>query len=107
VRKSLAVVAAAACLLAPLAAQAGDGGVNECRWLRRQITHYSRMHEQAKELEHELWIQRFGNHLQMLRTRQEDRCPQDVPPDNTARALMHLMRIAGQAALSYFTMGAL
>jgi hypothetical protein len=107
VKKWLASAAAAAVLIAPLSASAGTGTVNECRWLRKQITHYSRMHEQAKELDHEIWIQRFGDHLNGLKKRQIDRCPQDVPPDTTARALMNLLKIAGQAALTYFTMGAL
>ena len=44
----------------------------------------------------------------LLKTRQADRCPQDVPrDDSTAKAFMQLLRIAGSAALTYFTFGAM
>lgn len=102
------MAALAAALLAPLGALAAQAGPAECARLRRQIDHFSRMLDRAEQLETTLWTGRIGNHLGMLRERQVDRCPQDVPnDDSTAKALMQLLRVAGSAALTYFTFGAM
>jgi hypothetical protein len=108
VKQALAVAALAAVLLAPLGAFAAQAGPAECARLRRQIDHFSRMLDRAEQLETTLWTGRIGSHLGMLRERQVDRCPQDVPnDDSTAKALMQLLRVAGSAALTYFTFGAM
>ena len=105
--KWLAVAALAAGLFAPLGAQA-VGGPAECNRLQRQIGHFQRMTDRAEELGDPLWIERMGAHLARLKGRQADRCPQDVPTDDsTARAFMQLLRLAGSAALTYFTFGAM
>ena len=105
-RKWLASAALAAGLLAPLAATAA--GPAECARLRRQIDHFERMNARAVALDSDVWTQRMGNHLGLLKTRQVNRCPQDVPRDDTtAKAFMQLLRIAGSAALTYFTFGAM
>ncbi len=102
----VAIAALAAGLLAPIGAQAA--GPAECARLRRQIDHFQGMADRAKQLKSELWTDRLGSHLGMLRARQLDRCPQDVPHDDTtAKAFMQLLRIAGSAALTYFTFGAM
>ena len=104
--KWLAGAAIAAVLLAPLGAQAG--GPAECARLRRQIDHFQGMSDRAEALGNEMWIERMGQQVALLRGRQADRCPQDVPTDDsTARAFMQLLRIAGSAALTYFTFGAM
>jgi hypothetical protein len=107
VTKWLAVAVAAAGLLAPAVASA-DAGPAECARLRRKIDHFTGMHERAVALDNELWSERMGEQVALLRARQADRCPQDVPTDDTtARAFMQLLRLAGQVALTYFTFGAL
>ena len=107
----LASAALAAGLFAPIGASAADvgpGGPAECARLRRQIDHFQRMVDRAEQLDSELWIGRIGSHVGMLRERQMNRCPQDVPnDDSTAKALMQLLKIAGSAALTYFTFGAM
>lgn len=107
----LAIGALAAGLLAPIGASAvsaGPAGPAECARLRRQIDHFQRMVDRAKALDSDLWTGRIGSHLGMLRGRQLDRCPQDVPrDDSTAKAFMQLLRVAGSAALTYFTFGAM
>ncbi len=104
--KWLAVAVLAAGLLAPLGAQAA--GPAECNRLRRQIAHFQGMTDRAEALENEMWTERMGQHLAQLKGRQADRCPHDVPTDDsTARAFMQLLRIAGSAALTYFTFGAM
>ena len=66
------------------------------------------MTDRAEALENEMWSERMGEHLALLKGRQIDRCPQDVPTDDsTARAFMQLLRVAGEAALTYFTFGAM
>ena len=105
--KWLAVAALAAGLFAPLAAQA-VGGPAECSRLRRQIDHFQGMTDRAEQLGNAMWTERMGEHLALLKGRQADRCPQDVPTDDsTARAFMQLLRVAGSAALTYFTFGAM
>ena len=106
-KKWLAIAALAAGLLAPLGANAAAGPA-ECARLRRQIDHFQRMADRAEALKSDLWTDRLGNHLGMLRGRQLNRCPQDVPrDDSTAKAFMQLLRVAGEAALTYFTFGAM
>jgi hypothetical protein len=107
VRKWLVAGAFAVALLAPLAASAGANPA-ECARLRRKIDHFQGMYDRAVELENQLWTERMGTQLTLLRKRQLDRCPQDVPKDDsTAKAFMQLLRVAGAAALTYFTFGAL
>ena len=61
-----------------------------------------------EQLGNEMWTERMGEHLARLKGRQADRCPQDVPTDDsTARAFMQLLRVAGEAAITYFTFGAM
>ena len=104
--KWLAVAALAAGLLAPPAAQAA--GPSECSRLRRQIDHFQGMTDRAEQLGDPMWTERMGEHLARLKGRQANRCPQDVPTDDTtARAFMQLLRLAGSAALTYFTFGAM
>lgn len=105
--KGLAVAALAAGLLAPLGARA-DGGAVECARLRRQIDHFQGMTDRAEALDNAMWTERMGEHLALLKGRQAERCPNDVPTDDsTARAFMQLLRVAGEAALTYFTFGAM
>jgi hypothetical protein len=104
--KWLAVVAIAIGLLAPVGA--GAAGPAECARLRRKIDHFQGMAERAEALDNELWSERMGQQVSLLRARQLERCPNDVPKDDsTAKAFMQLLRVAGQAALTYFTFGAL
>ena len=106
-KKGLAIAALAASLLAPLGANAAAGPA-ECARLRRQIDHFQWMENRAKTLNSELWTDRLEDHLALLRGHQLDRCPQDVPhDDSTAQAFMQLLRVAGAAALTYFTFGAM
>jgi hypothetical protein len=111
VKHWLASAALAAGLLAPIGASAGPvgpAGPAECARLRRQIDHFQRMIDRAEQMDSQLWTGRIGSHLSLLRGRQQDRCPQDVPrDDSTAKAFMQLLRVAGSAALTYFTFGAM
>ena len=67
------------------------------------------MAARAEALDNELWQERTERQVSLLRERQKQRCPGDVP-DNGAKeamlAFMNLLKLAGKAALTYFTFGA-
>ena len=90
-------------LLLPAAAQAGPA---ECARLRRQVDHYSGMVDRAEVLGNQMWAERTQQHVDLLRARQSQSCPEDVPVDKTGEAIAALMKLAGKAALTYFTFGA-
>ena len=100
--RALLATAAIACLLLPGAASAGRV---ECDRLERQIGHYQGMLDRAKELDNELWVERTEAHLDRLRERHDDKCPKFDENIDTAAALAHLFKVAGKAALTFFTMG--
>jgi hypothetical protein len=108
--------AAAALLLLPGVSLAATelpqpvGSPAECARLHRQIAHFEGMAERAENLDNELWAERTQEHVALLRDRQRERCPDDAE-DSAAKeaflAFMNLLKVAGQAALTYFTFGAL
>ena len=79
----------------------------ECSRLRRQIDQYKVMLGRANALDNEMWAQRMGEQLGMLRGIQAGRCPNDVPVDHVAEAFHALVKLAAQGAAAYFTAGQL
>ena len=109
---------AALVLLLPLWARAdepvevarGPGSPAECARLDKQIHYYEDMVDRAKALDNELWVGRMQQHVDLLKQHQEVRCPRDADDAAAKAALMafmKLVKVAGQAALSYFTFGGL
>jgi hypothetical protein len=90
--------------------EAGGGSPAHCARLSRQIHHFEGMVERAEELGSAMWAERTQQHVDFLREQQKERCPDDAE-DPSAKAaflaFLNLLKIAGQAALSYFTFGAL
>jgi hypothetical protein len=86
-----------------------SGSPAECARLNRQIDHFEAMADRAEALENELWTERMEQHVELLRDKQKERCPDDVET-NAAReawlAFASLLKMAGKAALTYFTFGA-
>jgi hypothetical protein len=78
----------------------------ECARLARQIDHFEMMAERAEALENELWLERMEQQLDLLKGMQAGRCPDDVPIDEAAEAFKFLVKLAAQAAITYFTFGA-
>lgn len=104
-RLAVAVAAVAAALLLPIAAAANPA---RCQQLDRQIQHYQGMVERAQDLDNEMWEQRTQRQVALLMgQRAQLGCP--VPVEDAAfhQAFVQLLTIAGQAALTYFTFGAL
>ena len=113
-------VAALVLVLAPLAAGAedapeapqiarGPGSPAECARLEKQIQHFEGMVERAEALDNDMWAERTQQHVDLLKERQKVRCPRDAE-DASAKAAMlaflNMLKLAGKAALSYFTFGA-
>jgi hypothetical protein len=112
----VARVAAAALLLVPGLALAAPeppervGSPAECARLDKQIAHFEGMVERAEALDNELWAERTQQHVELLHDRQRERCPDDAEGSAAKEAFlafMNLLKVAGQAALTYFTFGAL
>jgi hypothetical protein len=107
---------AALCLALPGVAPAASelsrppGSPAECARLHKQIAHFEGMVERAEARGNELWTNGMQDHVDRLREEQRTLCPDDAA-DNAAKeaflAFMNLLKVAGQAALSYFTFGAL
>lgn len=102
-RIALVIVA----LALPALPGAASADSSECRHLTQQIEHYRTLAERAEALDSELWEQRTEDHIERLVERRIELCPEYAKEDRTLAAFAHLMRIAGKAALSYFTFGAL
>ena len=77
----------------------------ECARLRRQIDQYTMMLERAGTLESEMWASRMQQQIALLRGIQAGRCPNDVPVDRVAEAMLELMKLAAKGAVAYFTFG--
>lgn len=77
----------------------------ECSRLRRRIDHISGMQARAHQLENDLWEQRIGEQVSLLRGIQAARCPNDVPVDAAGEAFMEFLKFAAKGAAAYFTFG--
>lgn len=82
----------------------------DCARLLRQINHYESMVERAEDLGNELWADRTQGHVDLLEDRLASRCPNYTDRDERqeiARQTMRLMKVAADAAVTFFTMGAM
>ncbi len=87
---------------------AGPAAANPaiCARDARQIGHYEDRLARARAIgsaEQEALMQQ---HLNLLRARAAGRCPDLAADDSAARAFAEFLRLAGKAALTYFTFGA-
>jgi hypothetical protein len=111
VRRSPVAVALLA-LAFPLASGAAEGlpagGQNPARCARfaREIVHYEQMAGRAQALGNREWRDNLETHVDLLRDRAEPQCPELKVTDSTWESFRQMLRLAGSAALTYFTMGA-
>ncbi len=98
------------CVLLLLPAAASASSPAECTRLIRQIHHYQEMQERAEARGNEMWDQRMGTQVQLLKNQLLAKCPEwakdDAAAREAARQFMELLKFAGRAALAFFTMGA-
>jgi hypothetical protein len=106
------LVAAALVALAPSAARGDEFHGNECRRTEKQIAHYENVLVLAQDRGNDLWEDATRAHLDRLQTRFEQRCPEQAKADSIARAAARaaeetrqLIKLAAQAAITYFTGG--
>lgn len=112
----IACLIAALALLLPLAARAQPAEAPEsaevpsnparCARYAREIIQYQQMAGRAAKLGNEEWERNLEAHVELLRDRAEPQCPEIKVSDSTWESLKLLLRLAGQAALAYFTFGA-
>lgn len=103
--RHVAALLFAIALLSPLAASAGNEA--ECRHLSQQIAFFEGRAERAADLGDDTWQERFHAHLGQLSERRSQVCPGFSADAQAQQAFMDLVKLGAQAALSYFTMGAM
>lgn len=100
----VAAVALAAVLL-PQSALATNPA--QCQRLNRQIAHYQGMAARADDLGRDDWADKTQYHVNLLMaTRREAGCAVPVQDSAMSKAFVQILKLAGSAAVSYFTFGA-
>lgn len=92
-------------LLAPAAAVAGP--TQECRYLNQRIDFFSARLGRAQSVGDAAWESRFRGHLTELVNKRAATCPGYGAGAQAQAAMMELLKLGGQAALTFFTMGAM
>lgn len=104
----LALIAASClALLVPAGAsavKARDPGT--CTRIAHQLVHYDSMKQRAAELDNELWVDRFDAHITDLEAHFAEKCPEQAAEQRSIQQLADLLKTAGRAALTFFTLGA-
>ncbi len=96
-------------LLALLLAGVASADPPDCARSLRQINHYEAMVARAEQLGNEEWADKTQNHVDLLEDRLASRCPNYTDRDERqeiARQTARLLKIAADAAIKFFTMGA-
>ena len=92
---------------APTPPAAGKGGYRgECRRITKQIAHYARVVDRARERKSELWEEHTLQHIGRLSERRVRLCP-EYAKKSYGKELVALLRLAAKVAVTVFTMGLL
>ena len=105
--KSAFAFAAVVGLLWPATALADP---SDCSRRLRQIHHFEGMVERAEDRGKDDWADKMQHHVDQLEDRLASRCPSFTDRDEkqeAARQLAILMKAAADAAVTFFTLGAL
>ncbi len=102
------VIALGIALMWPALMSPGVAGATEieCRRLTSQIEHFSNMVERAHQLDNAIWAARTQDHVDQLVARRANECPGYSAGAQAMQAFAQFVRVAGRAALTYFTLGA-
>ncbi len=82
----------------------------DCARLLRQINHYEGMVDRAEDLGNNYWASQTQNHVDLLEDRLAARCPNYTDRDErqeAAKQMARLLKVAADAAVTFFTMGAM
>ena len=90
-------------LLVPATGLAGP--MQECRYLTQRIDFFSARLQRARAVGDPAWEARFTGHLRELVNRRAATCPGYGAGDQAQAAFMELLKLGGQAALTFFTLG--
>jgi hypothetical protein len=92
-------------LAAPLAASARAQNPAVCRRIAQQLVHYDAMKARAAESGSDLWERRFEAHLSKIEADFANNCPEQAAQQQSIQQLAALLKNAGRAALTFFTLG--
>ena len=101
--RHLAALLLAVILLAPAASLAGP--VQECRHLSQRIDFFSARLQRAQAVGDTLWESRYIGHITELVNKRAQTCPGFSAGDQAQAAFLELLKLGGQAALTFFTFG--
>ncbi len=79
---------------------------NECRDLTTRIEHYEEMAARAEALGNPRWAAEARRIGELLADERAEHCPEWSPQAQANRAMMRMLKTAGELALTYFSMGA-
>lgn len=82
----------------------------DCARLLRQINHYEAMVDRAEQLGNDDWADKTQAHVDLLEDRLAGRCPNYTDRDERqeiARQTLRFMKAAADAAVTFFTLGAM
>jgi hypothetical protein len=99
----VAVLWVALAVPATASAQARNPAV--CRRIAQQLVHYDAMKVRAHEEGHDLWVDRFEDHIESLEGHFAEKCPEQAAEQRSIQQLGALLKGAGRAALTFFTLG--
>lgn len=77
-----------------------------CVRIAHQLVHYDTMKQRAAAMGNTMWAGRFDAHIDKLEDDHAANCPESAKANKTAQALRDMLVLAGQSALTFFTMGA-
>ncbi len=104
--KSALAIAVAIGFLVPGVAAADP---SDCGRLMYRIVHFEGMVERAEAAGKDDWAEKTQRQVELLETQLADRCPKFSARDEqqeAARQFALLMKVAADAALKFFTLGA-
>ena len=81
----------------------------DCARSLRQINHFEEMTARAEQLGNDQWADKTQAHVDILEDRLAARCPNYTDRDErqeVARQTARILKIAADAAVKFFTMGA-
>ena len=102
-RPIAALMLALALLLAPAVTLAGP--VQECRYLSQRIDFFSQRLERAQAMGDARWTARYAKHISELSQERARTCPGYGRGAQAQAAFLELLKLGGQAALTFFTLG--
>lgn len=81
--------------------------MQECNYLTQRIDFFSARLARARAVGDSAWESRFAGHVTELVNQRAATCPGYGAGAQAQAAMLELLKLGGQAALTFFTMGAM